>query len=314
MSLRSIPGTRQLRRYRASFSAVMLVLAVAIWPGLLFPLARAYVEFSFHHPFTSPLTYRYPPFVVAAFLLWISPMILIVATLTVRQVVGQLRLYQKARGRSTAANAKWTAVAKQVGIADRLVVIRDDEPFAFCTGFFRPSVYVSDGLLWMLETDEVEAVLRHETSHLQRRDPLRLFLVELLHIILAPLPVVETLCDRVRIEIELTADRAALAIVPMPALAGAVLKVARASTRTTPIVAAGLTASEARIDALLGRPVRLAFTRRDLIVTGFGAPDADRRGGAPLVDPALPDLPDAVSEKLRGSYRLRPRATWMTLP
>ncbi len=51
------------------------------------------------------------------------------------------------------------------------------------------------------------------------------------------------------------------------AMAGAVLKVARASAVPVPHTVAGLTASETRIDALFGRPIQVAFTRRDLIVT-----------------------------------------------
>ena len=264
-----IRPVRALRRYRATLTALMVVLTVAVWPSLLFPLARAYVEFSFHHPFTTPLSYRYPPVVVAAFLLWISPMILIALVLSVRQAIGQLRLHRQAHGRRRNVERSWSAVAKRVGIADRLIVIEDDEPFAFCSGFFNPRIYLSDRLLEMLDTTEIEAVLRHEANHLRRRDPLRLFLLQLLHLTMAPLPVVETLCDRARIGIELAADRAALANVPMPALAGAVLKVARASSRPSPLTVAGLTTSEARIDALLGRPVQVAFTRRDVVVTGL---------------------------------------------
>ncbi len=260
---------RAFRRYRATLSALIVVLTVAIWPNLLFPLARAYVEFSFHHPTTAPISYRYPPVVVAAFLLWASPMILIALVLSARQVIGQLRLHRQAHGRRRVAESGWLSIATRAGIADRLIVIEDDEPFAFCSGFFNPAIYLSDGLLEMLDSAEIEAVLRHEANHLHRRDPLRLFLVQLLHLALAPLPIVETVCDRVRIGIELAADRAALANVPMPALAGAVLKVARASSRPTPIIAAGLTTSEARIDALLGRPVQVAFTRRDVVVTGL---------------------------------------------
>ncbi len=260
---------RALRRYRATLSALLIILTVAIWPSLLFPVARAYVEFSFRHPATTPLSYRYPPVVVAAFLLWVSPIILIALVLSCRQAIGQLRLHRQTNGRRCVAKPDWISIAASVGIADHLIVIEDDEPFAFCAGFFNPAIYLSDGLLDMLEPAEIEAVLRHEASHLHRRDPLRLFLVQLLHLALAPLPIVETLCDRARIGIELAADRAALANVSMPALAGAVLKVARASTRPTPITAAGLTTSEARIDALLGRPVQVAFTRRDVVVTGL---------------------------------------------
>lgn len=261
--------THSVRRYRATLAALMGVLTVAIWPGLLFPLARAYAEFSFQHPFTTPFLDRYPPFVVAALLLWTGPVLLVALSLALRQLVGEYRLERRATRRRVQPTGKWLELARSAGIDDRLVVVADRAPYAFCAGFRRPTVYVSSRLLAMLSRAEIEAVLRHEASHLRRRDPLRLFLVDLAHVVLAPFPVIETFCDRVRIGIELAADRAALAIVPMPALAGAVLKVARASTSTMPHTVANLSASQARIDALLGRPVQIAFTRRDLFLTGI---------------------------------------------
>jgi Zn-dependent protease with chaperone function len=264
-----ITRVRPLGRYRATASALLAAITVAVWPGLLVPFARAYAEFSFHHPSTTPLFEQYPPFVVAALFLWMTPLLVIAATQIMRQVIGQYRLERRTRGRRVPARTEWTDVARKAGIANRLFVIADDTPFAFCAGFFIPAVYVSHGLLSILSADEIEAVLRHEASHLQRRDPMRLFLIELARSLLAPFPIVETFCDRVWIGIELAADRAALAIVPMPALAGAVLKVARASRSDVPYGAAGLTASEARIDALLGKPIQVAFTRRDVLVTGM---------------------------------------------
>lgn len=264
-----LPKTHTLRRYRATLAALMGVLAVAIWPGLLFPLALAYAEFSFHHPFTTPFVDRYPPYVVAALLLWMCPVLLIAFALTLRQAIGEYRLERRATRRRLRPTDEWLDLARSAGVDDRLVIVADRRPYAFCAGFRKPTVYVSSRLLSMLSRTEIEAVLRHEACHLRRHDPLRLFLVDLAHVVMAPFPVVETFCDRVRIGIELAADRAALAVIPMPALAGAVVKVARASASNVPYTVANLSAGQARIDALLGRPVQIAFTRRDLILTGM---------------------------------------------
>ncbi len=258
-----------LRRYRATLTTLLTIAAIAIWPGLLFPIARAYVEFSFHHPAATPFAIHYPPYVVATVLLWLVPAILIVGALSLRQALGQLRLDRCLRGAHLQPDDEYVALTQEAGIEGRFVVVADSTPFAFCAGFFRPAVYVSSGLLEMLDIDEIEAVLLHEASHLHRRDPLRLFLLNLMHATLAPLPVVETLCERARIGIELAADRAALAMVPVPTLAGAVLKVARAGSLRAQLTVAELSAGEARIDALLGRPVNLAFGRRDLVLTAL---------------------------------------------
>jgi Zn-dependent protease with chaperone function len=195
-------------------------------------------------------------------------MLLLTIGLIVRQIVGQYRLDRGAVTRRSQSAGAWNAIAEKTGIAGRLVVVADPVPFAFCAGFLCPMVYVSEGLLAILSLTEVEAVLRHEASHMRRHDPLRLFLIELLGSIFAPFPIIETLAERVRIGVELAADRAALAMVPMPALASALVKVVRATTKASPLTVAGLTASEARIDALLGKPIEMPYRRHDLIVTG----------------------------------------------
>jgi len=259
---------RQLGRYRATFGALLAVLGVAIWPSLLLPLAREYAEFNLRHPNASPLAPNYPPYVVAAIVLWLTPIVLLTVGLIVRQIIGQYRLDRGTVKRRSRSGDRWSGLAEETGIGRRLIVVADPAPFAFCAGFLFPAVYVSEGLLGILSATEVEAVLRHEASHMRRRDPLRLFLIELLRSTCAPFPIIETLAERVRFGVELAADRAALATVPMPALASALVKVVRASTNAAPLTVAGLTTSEARIDALLGKPVEMPYRRHDLIVTG----------------------------------------------
>jgi Zn-dependent protease with chaperone function len=268
MTGRLIATGRQLGRYRATFGTLTVVLGMAVWPGLLLPLAREYAQFNLQHPNATPLVPHYPPYVVAAVLLWICPMLLLTIGLIIRQIVGQYRLDRGAVTRRSQSAAAWNAIAEKTGIAGRLVVVADPVPLAFCAGFLVPTVYVSEGLLAILSLTEIEAVLRHEASHMRRHDRLRLFLIELLRSIFAPFPIIETLAERVRIGVELAADRAALAMVPMPALASALVKVVRATTTASPLTVAGLTASEARIDALLGKPIEMPYRRHDLIVTG----------------------------------------------
>jgi Zn-dependent protease with chaperone function len=269
MTARFIATARQIRHYRATVAALLVVLTVAVWPSLLLPLAHQYVEFNFRHPGATPFIPDYPPYVVAAILFWMSPMLLLAAGLMLRQIVGQYRLNRGAETRRSRNDNGWSTLADETGIGRRLVVVNDPMPYAFCAGFFFPAVYVSDGLLAILGPSEIEAVLRHEASHMRRRDPLRLFLIELLRSIFAPFPIIETLAERVRVGIELAADQAALASVPMPALASALVKVVRASGRTQPLTVAGLTPNEARIDALLGKPIEMPYQRRDLVVTGL---------------------------------------------
>jgi Zn-dependent protease with chaperone function len=269
MTTRFITTTRQIGRYRATVAALFVVLSVAFWPGILLPLARQYVELNFRHPGASPYIPDYPPYVVAAILFWMAPMLLLAAGLILRQLVGQYRLDRGTGARRSERGDAWRALASETGIGRRLIVVDDPMPYAFCAGFFFPSVYVSEGLRAILGPAELEAVLRHEANHMRRRDPLRLFLIELLRSTFAPFPIIETLSERFRVGIELAADQAALANVPMPDLASALVKVVRATNRAQPLGVAGLTPNEARIDALLGKPIEMPYRRRDLFVTGL---------------------------------------------
>ncbi len=56
---------------------------------------------------------------------------------------------------------------------EQVVVFPGRLSFACTAGLFHPRVFVSTSLLESLSDEEVKAVLRHEHSHLVRKDPLR---------------------------------------------------------------------------------------------------------------------------------------------
>lgn len=265
MSKKAAPLKPFLSRYRVVAFTLMAMLAVVLKPDVLVPLARSYVRLSQGNLLPSHL----PPFVVAALIAWVSFIGLTIAVLVIRQSIGQFRLGRRARKHRVTIESQWTELARNIGVDNRLVIIADQQVYAFCAGLLAPRIYASVGLLAMLTLTEVEAVLRHEANHLHRRDPLRLFLSELIIAILAPFPAIRTLYNRARVGAELAADRAALSVIPLPILASALVKVSRATSSPVPLASAGFSASEARIDALLGRSVAVPFERRDLLMTGL---------------------------------------------
>jgi Zn-dependent protease with chaperone function len=58
-----------------------------------------------------------------------------------------------------------------LGVPVRVIASR--RPHAFCVGFLRPRIFVSDGLLELLSERELLSVIAHERHHARRRDPLR---------------------------------------------------------------------------------------------------------------------------------------------
>lgn len=259
-----------LRRYRIAIISSIVAISLAVWPALLTPVAQIYVRFCVRYLATAPFFHHLPPYAGAILLVGSATMALTATFLLVRQVRGQSRLRQRALARNQPIDSAWIALASAGRLTGRLVVTRDRQAYAFCAGLIFPRVYISAGLLDLLSPPEIDAVLRHEARHLQRHDPLRLFVANLLHVLFCPFPVFGALIERVRIGIELAADQAALEAVPLDVLASALLKAARADRggRQFPVVAA-LTPTAARIDALLGRTVTMPISGRDLLVTGL---------------------------------------------
>ena len=154
------------------------------------------------------------------------------------------------------------AIPPSVSVAtlhDRLDIVDLPTPIAFCYGYFRPRVIVSTGLIELLPTAELEALLLHEREHLHQRDPLKLALGRLLSSALFFVPALGALYQRYLVEKELAADRAAIAEQGGSAgLSGALARlVERGAEMQVPFGAGAGDELEARIDSLLGEPARL---------------------------------------------------------
>jgi hypothetical protein len=133
-----------------------------------------------------------------------------------------------------------------------VTVIADPRPQAFCTGYLRPSIYVSRGTLELLSDPELDAVLAHEHHHSRARDPLRFACGRILSRALFFVPALRALCERDAELAEVSADRAA---------------VEASGGQRAPLAAALLAfdgrgdpgtggVSPERIDSLLGEPFR----------------------------------------------------------
>ncbi len=106
---------------------------------------------------------------------------------------------------------------------DRIVCVEGESPVAFCAGFVRPTVFISEGALAELSESELLAVLHHEADHARRREPLRRAASVAAAEALSFLPIVRWWTDRQLTRTELRADIAAEQMVGRPALAGALL-------------------------------------------------------------------------------------------
>lgn len=87
-----------------------------------------------------------------------------------------------------------------------LTVIRYSQPFAFTLGLLKPKIFLSTGLLELLEDEELEAVIHHERFHKEHRDPLKMFLLSLFSSAMAYLPILKWCHQHYKMSREILAD------------------------------------------------------------------------------------------------------------
>jgi Zn-dependent protease with chaperone function len=142
--------------------------------------------------------------------------------------------------------------ADSLRLSGRVTVVQDGDAYAFAAGLARPRIWLSSGLLALLDEAELAAVLRHERHHLRQRDPLRVWLARSLAHGLFFVPVAGVLRDHYLEAKEREADAASGA---NHELAAALLKLLRAGSplpSSANLAAAGSAATARRIRRLLG--------------------------------------------------------------
>jgi Zn-dependent protease with chaperone function len=160
----------------------------------------------------------------------------------------------KARRRLPTAAVSWgLARAARQAHVPRVALLDVDSSHAFCAGVWRPTVFVSQGLVGRLREQELLAVLWHEGCHARRRDPLRRAAYRSAADLLRPVTVVRWWTENRLDQAELLADRLALRQVGAPALARALWT---AQCPEAPQYAAGFgEAGSLRVAQLLGDPI-----------------------------------------------------------
>jgi beta-lactamase regulating signal transducer with metallopeptidase domain len=134
----------------------------------------------------------------------------------------------------------------------RVTLVDDRAVYAFAAGLARPHIWLSSGLLALLDEAELAAVLCHERHHLRRRDPLRVLLARSLAHGLFFLPAAAGLRNLYLEAKEREADAASGANYD---LAAALLKLVQAGAHLpagASLAAASLSATAGRIQRLLG--------------------------------------------------------------
>ena len=90
------------------------------------------------------------------------------------------------------------------------MIISHPAPMAITMGFIQPKIVISTGLINLLTTDELKAVIAHEMYHKANRDPLKIFVLSLCASTIGYIPILKWFNEQYRIVQELLADEFAI--------------------------------------------------------------------------------------------------------
>ena len=252
--------------WRPTALFAIALMAIAVTPMPLVPVAQAIYAACERIPVLAAITSHVPPLFLAFVVLLVLGLLITGGRAGVTGFVATMRFNRDIARSEEPLPDRLVRIGGRLGSLERLTYLPRPQPMAFCYGFRTPRIAVTEGLLTLLDDTELLAVLAHEQEHLRRRDPLRYLIIDSLAAAVAVLPISWALRTRFEAEIELAADRAALAVAPRAALAGALLALLSASSPAVPGLA-GLSATEARIANLSGQSIRPPLPAQAVAVT-----------------------------------------------
>ena len=117
----------------------------------------------------------------------------------------------------------------------QLVLLENNKlPCAFTLGLWKPKIYISSGICSYLSGKELLAVILHETHHKKRKDPLKLFVVQILYALNFFLPINSYLINLYSAASEKAADDSAINFSRKPLeLASALVKLSKSKLMDT---------------------------------------------------------------------------------
>ncbi|MNI15530.1 heat shock protein HtpX [compost metagenome] len=144
-----------------------------------------------------------------------------------------------------------------------ILVVSHPESLALTMGFIRPQIIVSTGMLQLLDEDELEALIQHETFHRNKKDPLKTFLMSICSSVLWYIPILTWSYKQYVTVREVLADAYAMNMTGSPeSLGSALLKLLRANpSKPYPFTYASFAESSInyRIQHIIDPETKLAF-------------------------------------------------------
>src|SRR3989338_8726252 len=99
---------------------------------------------------------------------------------------------------------------KKIHLKDKVVIVQNEKPFAYCFGIRSPKIYISTTLVSLVTPSELKTILLHEKYHLEHHDVLTLFVANIAASLFPFFPLLSDLIASYRTEREILADKAAI--------------------------------------------------------------------------------------------------------
>lgn len=122
----------------------------------------------------------------------------------------KIHVYRKKLIAKTSSSLVLHTLLKKLAIQKDTFLVDDIEPFAFCFGIRHPKIYVSTALLALMNEQEIEAILLHESYHLRQRDTVTMLIASVLQSLFFFFPLFSDMLHNYRIEQEVKADQSAV--------------------------------------------------------------------------------------------------------
>lgn len=212
------------------------------------------------------------PYYPGAIPLLLFSIFLLVAAIKLLSVYVKVRLLRKKLIKNAKSNIVFNTLLKKLELIGKTYLVESEKQFAFCLGIRRQKIYVSTGLLTILTTQEMEAVLRHEQYHLNNRDTFTMLIASISESLLPFFPLISDLLHNYRIEREIKADTEAIRGLgsekPLVTVLKKLLNIPSVSLVTVSAIADHDTL-EPRIHAIIKRDFRFKRFRAKRIFISF---------------------------------------------
>lgn len=148
------------------------------------------------------------------------------------------------------------------GAAD-IHLVSSTKPMAFTMGYLKPRIFMTTGLVQLLDKNEIQAVIYHERQHQQSADPLKTLILSLCASVFWYIPLLKWMLHHYKIAREIVADQYAIQQLGSSVeLGSALLKlVKRGTVFTMPFTYASFadTSVNYRINQILDPQAKISF-------------------------------------------------------